>query len=260
MHYLSIFFLKGRLMLHGLFTFLANIYSKAKHPGMKWLCVITAIVLGGLYINSSLNNAFIEEEITTIIENTDTPDMETPDILSEPEDTVVLIMGMDSIGSGVVISEDGIILTAGHILERGFPLIVTFYNEIEYTEFESLYVDNDADVGLFKIKGITQLPYLSFSDSNEVMVGDFLWGIGNPYGYTNWYCSGVMSKKSEKGIMYLSMPLNPGNSGSPILNKDNEIVGICTKGILLGNNMGCGHTSNICAAIVTKYRILFDYN
>lgn len=174
-----------------------------------------------------------------------------------PIDCVVLIETTMSLGSGVVISEDGIILTAGHMLEYGLPDKITFNDGTEWTEFEELFQDKDADIGLFKIKEVFQFPYLSLDNSNELKIGEEVWAIGMPFGIEWWHCYGYISKESEKGRLFISMPLNPGNSGCPILNRDNKIIGICTDGILPGNNIARGHTSNICSVIIAKYRILF---
>ena len=178
--------------------------------------------------------------------------------LINPIDSVVLIETGMFLGSGVVISEDGIILTAAHMLAFGLPDKITFKDGVERTEFELLYIDTDVDIGLFKIKYAFNLPYLSLGDSNELKVGDKIWAIGMPFGEEWWHCYGRISKEPEKGELYVSAALNPGNSGCPILNQDNEIIGICTGGILPGNNMTFGHTSNICTAIIIKYRILYE--
>ena len=114
------------------------------------------------------------------------------------------------------------------------------------------------DIGLFKIKEVFQFSYLSLGDSNELEIGDEIWAIGMPFGEEWWHCYGHISKEPEKGELYVSAALNPGNSGCPILNQDSEIVVIFTSGILPGNNMVFGHTSNICATIIAKYRILFE--
>lgn len=206
-------------------------------------------------VNQQIAEQFVEPESTVLV----IPDMLLEELFkSKPIDCVVLIETNMGLGSGIVISEDGIILTAGHMLEYGLPMKVTFKDGTEWTEFEKVFRDKDADVGLFKIKEVFQFPYLLLGDSNELKVGEDIWAIGMPFGEKWWHCWGKVAKESEKGILYLSMPLNFGNSGCPILNTDNEIVGICIGGIPAANNIAQGHTSNLCAAIIAKYRILFE--
>ena len=83
-----------------------------------------------------------------------------------PKDCVVLIYVSGGLGSGVVVSPDGIILTAGHMIKNTYfeaiivPISVVFSDGTEYTEFEYIYVDEHVDVAYFKIKNVENLPYL----------------------------------------------------------------------------------------------------
>lgn len=219
--------------------------------------LISICIIQDCYTNKeaaiSEPNLHIYNELARIV--CEIPNLEQ---LYNPIDCVVLIETHMFLGSGVVISGDGLVLTAGHILAFGLPDKITFKDGVERTEFELLYIDTDADIGLFKIKYAFDLPYLLLGDSNELEIGDKIWAIGMPFGEEWWHCYGRISKEPEKGKLYVSAALNPGNSGCPILNQDNEIIGICTSGILPGNNMTFGHTSNICAAIIAKYRILYE--
>lgn len=174
-----------------------------------------------------------------------------------PEDCVVVIVS-NGIGSGTVISEDGLILTAAHMLDVGAPTSVIFADGKVYTEFENVWYDKDVDVGLFRIKSDDKFPYMKLGNSDNLIPGDKLWAIGAPFGEPEWHCYGYMAKEDESGIIFLSMPLNPGNSGCPIFNECDEIVGICVAGILPGNNMSFGHTSNLCKTVIEKYLILYE--
>ena len=184
--------------------------------------------------------------------------------ITDPQDCVVLIYTSSGLGTGVVVDPNGIVLTAGHVIKNHYfdenilPTSVVFADGTKYDEFEYIYVDEHVDVAYFKIKNARNLPYLKFGDFFELSIGDNIWAIGMPFGEEWWTSYGYISKDSKGGTIYMDISLNPGNSGCPILNDKNEIVGICTGGILPGNDMSFGHTSNICKAIFEQYKWLFD--
>lgn len=190
--------------------------------------------------------------------------IEEPNVIEQfyshnPELATMIIHAPDGLGTGVLISPDGIVLTAGHMLKMGLPQDVEFYTGMICTDFEWCYVDQDVDVGLFKIKNFSSISYLELGNSDELYVGSKIWAIGNPFGISDWHCWGQVAKTTGNGLIYMTMALNPGNSGCPILNEYNEIVGICVGGHLPGNCVSIGHTSNICKAIIEKYKILHNY-
>lgn len=199
---------------------------------------------------------------TIIISNTSEPASDPNEI--NPADCVVLIYTSGGLGSGVIISSDGIILTAGHMVQDYYldgvipPTSIVFSNGTKYNEFECIYVDEHVDIAYFKIKNVKNLLYLKLGNFFELGVGDKVWAIGMPFGELWWHSYGYISKESDGGTIFMDISLNPGNSGCPILNSKDEIVGICTQGILPGNDMVFGHTSNICRAILMQYRELFN--
>ena len=220
-----------------------------KNPYVIALGMFIIIVIGSFILGPMLGN-------------TSKPIQESNEV--NPEDCVVLIYVSGGLGSGVVISPDGIILTAGHMVKNSFfeeilaPISIVFADGTEYTEFECIYVDEHVDVAYFKIKNVKNLPYLKFGDLHAMDIGNDIWAIGMPFGLEWWYSYGYISKEPNSGILYMDISLNPGNSGCPILNDKNEIVGICTSGYLPGNDISLGHTSNICEAIFNQYRWLFN--
>lgn len=220
---------------------------------LKSTGIIIGIILGGLILFGLFIMMIIGPSESTSDPNT-----------IDPADCVVLIYTSGGLGSGVVVSPDGIILTAGHMVKDYYlngvipPTSVVFSNGTKYDEFEYIYVDEHVDIAYFKIKNVKNLPYLELGDFFELDVGDEIWAIGMPFGEKWWYSYGYVSKDSDGGTIYMDISLNPGNSGCPILNDKNEIVGICTEGIFSGNDMVFGHTSNICAAILDQYKWLFN--
>lgn len=139
------------------------------------------------------------------------------------------------LGSGVVVSEDGYILTNVHVVRNASKLFVTFDNEMEY-EAKIIGTDSRTDLALIKIKPKGKIPYLELGNSEEIEVGDWAIAIGNPFGLSQTFTVGVISAKGRSDIginvyenfIQTDASINPGNSGGPLLNINGEIIGINT--------------------------------
>jgi serine protease Do len=140
-----------------------------------------------------------------------------------------------SLGSGVIVRPDGYVLTNAHVIARGQNIKVVLADERELTA-RVVGVDADADIAVLKVDGGT-LPHLEFANSDDLMIGETVIAIGNPFGFSHTVTTGVISAvrrslKSE-GRTYLDFiqtdaSINPGNSGGPLLNIRGELIGINT--------------------------------
>jgi Do/DeqQ family serine protease len=140
-----------------------------------------------------------------------------------------------SLGSGVIVRPDGYVLTNAHVIARGQSIKVVLADERELVA-RVVGVDADADIAVLKIDGGT-LPHLEFANSDDLMIGETVIAIGNPFGFSHTVTTGVISAvrrslKSE-GRTYLDFiqtdaSINPGNSGGPLLNIRGELIGINT--------------------------------
>ena len=137
-------------------------------------------------------------------------------------------------GTGVVLSEDGLILTNTHVIEDCDRATVTLYDDSVY-EAKLVGADAISDVAVLKIEA-TGLPAASFGDSGSLMVGDRVAAIGNPLGETfrMTLTDGIISA-IERGINYnghsmtllqTNTALNEGNSGGPLFNMYGQVVGV----------------------------------
>ena len=137
-------------------------------------------------------------------------------------------------GTGVVLSEDGLILTNTHVIEDCDRATVTLYDDSVY-EAKLVGADSISDVAVLKIEA-TGLPAASFGDSGSLMVGDRVAAIGNPLGETfrMTLTDGIISA-IERGINYnghsmtllqTNTALNEGNSGGPLFNMYGQVVGV----------------------------------
>jgi serine protease Do len=147
-----------------------------------------------------------------------------------------------SLGSGVVISADGDIVTNAHVVEGAEEIVVILMGGKEY-QATVVGVDNVSDIALLKIKG-DNFAYARLGSSAEVIIGEWVVALGNPFGlfnvnYKPTATIGIVSSKSlnfgkqQSGRIYQDMiqtdaSINTGNSGGPLVNADAEVIGINT--------------------------------
>ena len=141
------------------------------------------------------------------------------------------------LGSGVVVHEDGYIITNAHVVESAQKIKVIFSDGREFPA-EIISADKNKDLAVLTIPTKNKLPFIGLGRSYDLMIGETVIAIGNPYGYANTVTSGVVSavgrdiEVSEgywlRGLIQTDAPINPGNSGGPLLNINGELIGINT--------------------------------
>lgn len=137
-------------------------------------------------------------------------------------------------GSGVVISSDGYIVTNNHVIKNATEIEVTLNNKKNY-KAELIGTDATNDIALLKVEA-TNLPYVTFGDSNSIKVGEWVLAVGNPYNLTSTVTAGIVSAKGRdldgtRGVdsfIQTDAAVNPGNSGGALVNIRGELVGINT--------------------------------
>ncbi len=147
-------------------------------------------------------------------------------------------------GSGVIISEDGIILTNNHVVKGASKIQVKFSNDKE-VQAEIVGQDPQTDLAIIKVKVDRKLPAAKFADSDKVEVGQWCIAVGNPMGLEQTVTVGVVSAVGRSGIgataiedfIQTDASINPGNSGGPLVNLNGEVIGINT---LIFNAPGSG--------------------
>lgn len=142
---------------------------------------------------------------------------------------------IQGIGSGVIISPDGYIITNFHVIKGASEIEITLNNNASYTA-KIIGEVPEFDLALLKIEE-EDLPFLSFADSEEIKVGEWVLAIGNPFNLTATVTAGIVSAKgrdfnSSKGVfqsfIQTDAAVNPGNSGGALVNTRGELVGINT--------------------------------
>ncbi|MCK5140052.1 MAG: DegQ family serine endoprotease [Thermodesulfovibrionia bacterium] len=139
-----------------------------------------------------------------------------------------------SLGSGVVVSSDGYIITNNHVIERADEIKVILYDKQEY-KGKIIGKDPKTDVAVIKISA-KDLPAVKWGDSDGLQVGEFVLAFGNSYGFSHTVTMGIVSAvgRANVGIadyedfIQTDAAINPGNSGGPLVNIKGELIGINT--------------------------------
>ncbi len=137
-------------------------------------------------------------------------------------------------GSGVIINADGYIITNNHVIKNAQELSVTLNNNKTYTA-ELIGADSKTDIALLKIEAEKDLPFVTFSDSDNAKIGEWVLAVGNPFNLTSTVTAGIISAKSRdlsgisaQSFIQTDAAVNPGNSGGALVNTNGELVGINT--------------------------------
>ena len=133
------------------------------------------------------------------------------------------------VGSGFILSTDGLIMTNAHVVEGADEVIVTLTDKREF-KAKIMGADKRSDVAVVKIEA-TGLPAVKVGDVSRLKVGEWVIAIGSPFGLENTVTAGIVSAKQRDTGDYLpfiqtDVAINPGNSGGPLINMRGEVVGI----------------------------------
>lgn len=141
-----------------------------------------------------------------------------------------------SIGSGVILDNNGLIVTNAHVIQKAEDIYVVL-NDGTILKAEVIGMNQVDDLAIIK----AEIPYavreIKFANINDVMIGETVIAIGNPFGLENSVTVGVLSGKDRafsssrcpyvcSGLLQIDAPINPGNSGGALLNLDGELIGV----------------------------------
>lgn len=163
-------------------------------------------------------------------------------------------------GSGVIITEDGYIVTNNHVIAGADKIEVTLNDRREYTA-ELIGTDASTDVALLRIRE-KGLPFLNYGNSDAVRIGEWALAVGNPFNLNSTVTAGIISAKGRNNILDVSKrpiesfiqtdaAVNPGNSGGALVNTNGELIGINTA-IASNNGAYQGYSFAVPVNIVKK--------
>ncbi len=140
----------------------------------------------------------------------------------------------NSLGSGVIIEEDGLVVTNAHVIKEAEEITVSLSDGREF-DADLVLQDSASDLALLRLKGVQeQLPHATLKPSESVEVGDLVLAIGNPFGVGQTVTSGIVSALARSSLnindfnffIQTDAAINPGNSGGPLVSMDGGVIGI----------------------------------
>jgi len=166
-------------------------------------------------------------------------------------------------GSGVLITAAGEVLTNWHVVDKAVELRCLLYNGKAY-DAELIGTDKDTDLGLLRLENPDghSFPYAALGDSTILKEGDFVMAMGAPWGLSRSVSIGIISctrrylpENSEYSLwLQTDAAISPGNSGGPLVNTAGEVIGINTRGVMQGGDLGFAVPSETVAFIVKALR------
>ena len=255
---------------------------------MLWIGLVGLIVynLYTMYINIEINSSDYEtKKLSTSInseENVDNPNKIQENMLENVIKSVVGISRLTNaggsilnnvssedlgLGTGIIVSEDGYILSNNHVTGDRFSIC---YVTIDENTYKGTVVFNEPDLDLSIVKvNAKNLPCINFGNSTNLKLGETVYAIGNPIGYEfkRTVTAGIISAlnrtiKIEEGentsyvsdLIQTDATINPGNSGGPLVNKFGEVIGINTVKITSAEGIGFAIPINVIKPVVEKIR------
>lgn len=157
-----------------------------------------------------------------------------------------------SLGSGFIVDRDGSILTNSHVVEKAEEIVVKLADEREFPA-KVVGKDSKTDIAVIRIDAKGNLPVAPLGNSDKLEVGEWVMAIGNPFGLDSSVTSGIVSAKDRHigagpydNFIQTDTPVNPGNSGGPLINMRGEVVGINAAIVSqTGGNIGIGFATPI---------------
>lgn len=169
----------------------------------------------------------------------------------------------NSLGSGVILSADGIVVSNYHVVAEASEIRVVTTDRKEY-DAKVVLADKAADLAILQLQGAKELPFLTLRDSDHVEVGELVLAIGNPFGVGQTVSSGIVSGLARTGavagsglgyFIQTDAPINPGNSGGALIDVNGDLIGINSRILSRSggsNGIGFAIPANLVAQFVRQ--------
>lgn len=197
---------------------------------------------------------------TSVIADEPKRERTTADLVAELKPSIVVITfsGRDGkqegLGTGFVVGEDGLIATNFHVIGEGRPISVQFADGTKRDVTEVRASDRKLDLAVVKIDQ-TGLKPLELGDATAAKEGQSVVAMGNPRGLKHSVVEGIVSGKREidgRSMLQLAMPIEQGNSGGPLVDREGKVLGIITLKSLVTDNLGFAISVNSLKTLLEK--------
>lgn len=220
-----------------LFTLLALVLASAAPAQSRVPASQVEITLGFAPVVRAATPAVVNIFASRVVEGRRNPFMDDPFFnqffrgLADPAPRV-----QRSLGSGVILSADGIVVSNFHVVGEATEIRVVLHDRREFAA-RVLLADRGADLAVLRLEGAQELPFLEFRDSDRVEVGELVMAIGNPFGIGQTVSSGIVSGLARSGLsigddrgyfIQTDAAINPGNSGGALVDMAGRLVGVNT--------------------------------
>ena len=171
----------------------------------------------------------------------------------------------NSLGSGVILSADGIVVSNYHVVGQATDIRVVLNDRREF-DARVLLADEESDLAVLRLEGAGDMPFLELRDSDSVEVGELVLAIGNPFGVGQTVSSGIVSGLARSGtatgsargyFIQTDAPINPGNSGGALIDTAGRLIGVNTSILTRSggsNRIGFAIPANLVAQFVAQAR------
>jgi serine protease Do len=167
-------------------------------------------------------------------------------------------MSSHSIGSGLIVDNEGHILTNNHVIEGASQIDVLFANSRQKIRAKVVGRDPKTDLALLRVTPRSALTALKMGDSDKLRIGDPVLAIGNPLGFSHTVTSGIISAKGRvigagpyDNFLQTDATIHPGNSGGPLIDMKGQVIGINTAISSEGAGIGFAIPSNMARQVIT---------
>ncbi|MBK8000610.1 MAG: trypsin-like peptidase domain-containing protein [Verrucomicrobia bacterium] len=202
--------------------------------------------------------ASAKEKSSTAAEAKSTASIDAPTATAMKSVVVIQHFGRDGkedgVGAGFVISPDGLIATSLHVIGEARPISVQFPDGSQREVTEVHAWDRKFDLAIIRVKG-ERLPALAIGDSDALRQGAAVIALGNPVGLKHSVVQGVLSARREvegNEMLQVAIPIEPGNSGGPLLDLKGRVQGVLTLKSAVTANLGFAMPSKLLTALLEK--------
>ena len=226
--------------------------------GFRELAAMAAALLGLAGLVLAEQDASAKKEPTAEASPATAPSVEALTERVRKSVAVIMSAGRDSqrdgLGSGFVISPDGLIATNFHVIGEGRAVRVQLADGRQFDATAIHASDRALDLAVLRIDA-KDLPSLELGNSDELKQGQSVLALGNPQGLKNSVVSGLVSgvrQMDGRPMIQLAIPIEPGNSGGPLVDMQGRVQGVLTMKSLVTPNLGFALTSNLIKPLLAK--------